>query len=181
MKTIKLLLLGVFLTTSFIQCAKDGKDGTNGKDGSNGTTGANGANGQNGNANVKLYVFDGTYNFTSLNEKTTTINCARDTSERSLWITYMLNAPLEEFQYALPGYGTAGNTFYRVYSKIEDTSINIYITKVTGPGETYNRIKIYRIYANNIAENGVADYNGFSRDQVEKMSIQELEQNFVIN
>jgi hypothetical protein len=52
------------------------------------------------------------------------------------------------FDYALPGWGASAATAYRVY--VDDTG-EVFIEAVTGPGEAYDNVSLYRTIATSTA------------------------------
>lgn len=157
---------------------KDGKDGMDGTNGTNGTNGANGADGEDGNANVRLYMFDAGYNWETTTEYGFDCLSDRDTSVSSLWVAYIRNA--SDYVYNLPGRGTGNVTTYRCYRYDGDTKVTYYITKSEGPGEAYEEVRIFRVYANVAGRNVKNIYNGFTAEEVQSMSYEAFCRNFHI-
>lgn len=160
---------------------KDGTDGMNGADGTNGKDGEDGADGEDGedgNANVRLYTFDAGYNWATTFEYSFECPSDQDTSVNSLWLAYIVNS--SDYVYNLPGKGTASATTYRCYRYDGSTMVNYYITVGEGPGETYEEVRIFRVYANIAGRNINNIYNGFTEEEVRAMSYEAFCMNFHI-
>jgi hypothetical protein len=100
--------------------------------------------GTDGNANAVQYNF-GPHNFATSYAQLK-INTTADTMNNSSWHVYMYNDAVTRW-YGVPGEGQGGATSYRVSIGYLSGQVNIYIDK-SGPGETYSKIRVIRIYSN---------------------------------
>jgi hypothetical protein len=100
--------------------------------------------GTDGNANAVQYNF-GPHNFAASFAQLK-INTTADTMNNSSWHVYLYYETLARW-YALPGAGVSGATSYRVSLTHQVGQAVIYIDK-SGPGETYSKIRVIRIYSN---------------------------------
>lgn len=149
------------------------------EDGKDGLDGAQGPQGPMGNANVTLYEFEGTYNFANTSQFQFTCDSTVEEAENSLWQGFIVLASDERLSFSVPGYGTGSSTFYRLYVDIYFGRADIWIGRSTGPGETYNKVRIFRILANNTGAvnktmSDIKLYNGYTEEEVRAMSYEEF-------
>ena len=162
------LFVGVL---AFTACSpEDGKDGQDGEQGVQGPT---------GNANVTLYEFEGTYNFANTSHFQFTCDSTVEEAENSLWQGFIVLASDEYLSFSVPGYGTSSSTFYRLYMDTYYGQADMWIERSTGPGETYSKIRIFRILANNTGAvnktmGDIKLYNGYTEEEVRAMSYEEF-------
>ena len=147
-------------TLTFISCQKEegppgpqgpaGPVGPRGPQGVQGATGPQGPIGISGNANVMQYTY-GTQNFTQ-GYKVLQLTTTKDTMERSAWLTYLYYETLARW-YQIPGYAYNAATNYRISMGHVSNKVHFYIDR-EGPGETYAKAKVIRIFANGILVGG---------------------------
>lgn len=159
----------MFFVTSlvFTSCSpEDGKDGEQGPM---------------GNANVTLYKFEGTYNFANTSFFWFYCESTIGDAENSLWQAFIVPSANERLSYSIPGYGADGGSFYRMHMQNEDSNnpgfAAISIRKQSGAGEVYNKVRIFRILANNTGATNKTigkRYNGYTEEEVRAMSYEEF-------
>jgi len=150
----------LLLTLVFISCQKEesepgpqgpaGPIGPQGLQGLQGATGPQGPIGMSGNANVMQYNY-GSQNF-ALGYKILQVVTTLDTMERCAWFVYLYYQPLARW-YQIPGFAYNAATNYRLSMGHVSGKVHIYIDR-EGPGETYTKAKVIRVYANNIITGG---------------------------
>jgi hypothetical protein len=122
-----------------------GETGEQGPIGQTGPQGPKGEQGAPGNANVKVYTFDG-QDFANNSIQHVEISMSIDDFNKLLFYTYMKRGNV---WYILPNYGNAGRTYYRTYHQYipNRSAVQITIARVntTGPGETYEEVKVVAI------------------------------------
>ncbi|WP_162418223.1 collagen-like protein [Cyclobacterium roseum] len=122
-----------------------GDQGEMGPAGPRGAQGPKGEQGAPGNANVTVYTFDG-QDFAINSLKQLEISMSIDDFNNKLFYTYMKRGNV---WYILPNYGNAGRTYYRTYHQYisNRSAVQITIARVTttGPGETYEEVKVVAI------------------------------------
>lgn len=131
----------VFLMAlTFFSCKK----GDTGPAGPQGQQGMQGPQGIQGNANATQYNF-GVQNLAA-SYSMLGITTTQDTTNNSTWLVYLFSSTVNRW-YFTPGYGLGGITEYRVSLAYETNKAVLYIDK-TGPGESYSKAKVIRIYNN---------------------------------
>lgn len=125
----------------------DGAPGPAGPSGPQGQQGPQGPKGIEGNANVAKYTYSG-HDFSITVNKTLTAPISKDSSDRCVWLFYLVRPGNNVYQ--IPGFGLDAVSDYRAYYNAATSATTFYIKKVSGPGEAYNSIRIIRIYANTL-------------------------------
>lgn len=150
MKTSVSLVFLFSLTIILFACNKEGPAGPAGATGATGPQGNTGSQGTPGNANVVQYNYGNTYDFTTNSDFNLNVTTTAGTMNRSAWFVYLKYSGLNEYTYALPGYGYNGDSYYRssYYFNTGLNKVTHTITRLNGPGEIYSGAKIIRIYAN---------------------------------
>lgn len=118
------------------------KKGDTGPAGEQGPPGPQGPQGIAGNANVTQYNY-GVQNLAA-SYSTLSIKTTKDTMDKSAWYVYLYYSGNERW-YFIPGAGIGGSTTYRVSMGYSVDQVNIFIDK-NGPGESYAKAKVIRIY-----------------------------------
>jgi hypothetical protein len=145
MKHLIVLSILFSLLITLPSCKK-GDAGPAGPAGAQGPAGPQGPIGIAGNANVTQYVFAGR-DFAADASITLQINTTADTTARSVFYVYLVRA--NGLVYPIPGFGFGGTSDYRTYWSFSSQA-NIFISKVSGPGESYGNIRVVRLYASNV-------------------------------
>src|SRR5882757_9432398 len=153
-----------------------GPAGPTGPTGPAGAAGAVGPTGQSGNANVMQYVYlpnDGT-NLTGVDFTVVAtpvvelqITLANDTLDKAAWFAYFFNfasaTGTNTYSVAIPGYGFDGQSNYSFIYGYDPATANLAFfdfTRVLGPGEIYDGIKIVRILLSNAGTTSTHGGNG---------------------
>ncbi|MGM0547361.1 MAG: hypothetical protein ACQEST_11650 [Bacteroidota bacterium] len=98
--------------------------------------------GADGNANVTRYLFPG-HDFEIDYNVTLRIYLTEQQFLNSAWRIYLGTSLI---RYHVPGYGSGGNTMYRVFERHYGSGeAQFVISSEDGPGEDYSRIEIIRI------------------------------------
>jgi hypothetical protein len=137
------ILFSLFIT---LPSCKKGDAGPAGPAGALGPAGPQGPIGIAGNANVTQYVYAGR-DFAVDPSLTLQISTTADTTARSVFYVYLVRA--NGLVYPIPGFGYGGTSDYRTYWSFSSQA-NIFISKVSGPGEAYGSIRVIRLYASNV-------------------------------
>lgn len=135
MRTLFYLVLFFISGVLFISCKK----------------GDTGSPGTDGNANAVQYSF-GVQNFEAEVVRTLRVATTEDTMNRSQWFVYLYH-DVVALWYAVPGYGYANATQYRVGIGFFTGKVNLFVNRL-GSGEVYSKARVIRIYANTVMSGG---------------------------
>lgn len=108
--------------------------------------------GADGNANVTRYIFPG-HDFeqdgTAKNTTPASLYLSLEDFQNSAWHVYLVDGVDLDRKYHVPGYGSAGDTMYRLYMvhRQIDADADFYIYPKDGPGEDYEQIEVIRVEA----------------------------------
>jgi hypothetical protein len=150
MRTLLIVILSIVL----FSCEKEGEQGPAGPQGpagAQGVAGPQGPQGVAGNANVMQYTFPA-FNFSTNGFAQLQVSTTKDTMDQSAWFVYMHYQPIDRW-YIIPGHGPGGSTQYRISMGHSSNKVNLYIDKV-GPGESFDLIRVIRVYANTTQTGG---------------------------
>lgn len=111
--------------------------------------------GADGNANVTRYIFPG-HDFAAESQFLYSLSITRQEMVQSAWLKYLVHERQSTANiltyYDMPGYGINGNTQYSASHYQSDFYSNrsyIEINRRDGSGESYDRVEVVRIVANN--------------------------------
>lgn len=149
-----------------------GERGATGERGPAGPKGDKGDKGDPGNANVTLYTF-GQVDYRSVLTREVSIPLlAGEVRERVLLLPFLVRASGNI--YPVPGPGLDNFSEYRSFQLSATNSITLRITKISGPGELYSNIRVFKVVANSTVNgriqlpdidwtdyNAIVDYYGF--------------------
>ena len=141
------MLFSLFISLPSCKKGDAGPAGPAGPAGAQGPAGPQGPIGIAGNANVTQYTFPGN-DFSATASETLQIATTADTVSRSVFYVYLFRSQ-NGLTYPIPGYAYGGFSDYRTYWSFTSKA-NIFINKVSGPGEDYASIRVIRIYASNV-------------------------------
>ncbi|MCH6234200.1 collagen-like protein [Aquiflexum sp. AIY15W] len=135
-----------------------------------GPAGPAGPAGPTGNGNVTLLIYDQVDFRSVLNRSLTIPLLPGEVRERVLLLPFLISTV---FSYQVPGPGVGNASEYRSFISVTGP-FTLGINKITGPGELYNSIRVFKIVANSTVNgriqlpdidledyNAVAEYYGF--------------------
>jgi hypothetical protein len=120
-----------------------GDVGPQGPEGPQGPAGPEGPQGEPGNSDTRLYIFSG-HNYATNGTSFRTIPGLGPQVNEYMFFTYLVNTDFNLI-YPVPGWGNAAATAYRVWWLPEGNNVSVRISRVEGPGESYDEIRIITI------------------------------------